>query len=174
MANQVTLEMAAGSSSPPSMNENNESSSTSSPCDSDHASGNLPTDVLSNDATGIPMNPQQPIGSIDSDSNGESSYSNTVDVSSDTTGSVTDYGLAGSDGGSTGGSVQPQRFSVDREMGDKSTTATSTTATNTNATITATTTTTTRKTDAGVPADSATYRTKCKFLFLPRILEFSF
>ncbi|VDK82302.1 unnamed protein product [Litomosoides sigmodontis] len=162
MANQVTLEMAAGSSSPPSMNENNESSSASSTCDSDHASGNLTADILSNDATGIPFNPQQPIGSIDSDSNCESSYSNTVDVSSDTTGSVTGYGLAGGDGGSIGRSVQLQRFSVDREVGDKSTTAASTTiTTNTNATVTATTTTT-RKTDAGVPADSATYRTKCE------------
>lgn len=184
MANQVTLEVTAGSSSPPSMNENNESSSASSTCDGDHANGNLPADVLSNDATAVPSDPRRPAGPIaDSDSNGESSYSNTVDASSDTTGSVPDYRTVGGGGGSSGGSVQPQRSSVDRELGDKSTT---TTTTNTNTTIvttttitatttpttTTTTTTTTRKTDASALADASTYRTKCKFLFLPRILQF--
>ncbi|KAM3726731.1 Ubiquitin carboxyl-terminal hydrolase [Dirofilaria immitis] len=162
MANQVTLEVTAGSSSPPSMNENNESSSASSTCDGDHGSGNLPADILSNDAIAVPSDPRRPVGpTADSDSNGESSYSNNVDASSDTTGSVPNYRTTG--GGSNVGSIQPQRSSVDIEMGDKSTTITTATTTVT-ATTTPnnTTTTTAKKTDATTPTDTSAYRTKCE------------
>ncbi|MCP9266250.1 Ubiquitin carboxyl-terminal hydrolase 7 [Dirofilaria immitis] len=144
MANQVTLEVTAGSSSPPSMNENNESSSASSTCDGDHGSGNLPADILSNDAIAVPSDPRRPVGpTADSDSNGESSYSNNVDASSDTTGSVPNYRTTG--GGSNVGSIQPQRSSVDIEMGDKSTTITTATTTVTATTTPNNTTTTTAK-----------------------------
>ncbi|EJW83940.1 hypothetical protein WUBG_05151 [Wuchereria bancrofti] len=187
MANQVTLEVTAGSSSPPSMNENNESSSASSTCDGGHASLNSPADVLSNDATAVPSDLRRPAGPIaDSDSNGESSYSSTIDASKDITGSVADYRTTGGAGGSSIGFIQPQRSSVDRELGDKSATAPSNTNTAANTTVTTTitatttptttttTTTVTRKTDASAPADSSMFRTKCKFLFLPWILQFFF
>ncbi|VDN83104.1 unnamed protein product [Brugia pahangi] len=175
MANQVTLEVTAGSSSPPSMNENNESSSASSTCDGGHANLNSPADVLSNDATAVLSDVRRPAGSIaDSDSNGESSYSNTIDASKDITGSVANYRTTGGVGGSSGGLIQPQRSSVDRELGDKSATASSNINTAANTTVTTTitaittptttttTTTVTRKTDASVPADSSMFRTKCE------------
>ncbi|KAL3981627.1 MATH domain family protein [Acanthocheilonema viteae] len=185
MANQVTLEVAAGSSSPPSMNENNESSSASSTCDGDRANGNSSADVLSNDATAILSDPRRPVGPIaDNDSNGESCYLNAVGASGDITGIVPDYRIASGDGSSSVGSVYPQRSSMNGELDDKSTaatitttttttTTTITTTTNTNSTtITATTPTTTiRKTDEGVPADASTYRIKCEMDLGPAVVS---
>ncbi|VDP12092.1 unnamed protein product [Onchocerca flexuosa] len=84
------------------MNENNESSSASSTCDGDHASGNSPAGILSNNAIAVPSDPRRPTGpTADSDSNGESSFSNTVDASSDTIGSVSNYRTAGGGGGNS-------------------------------------------------------------------------
>ncbi|VDN03230.1 unnamed protein product [Thelazia callipaeda] len=154
MASQVTLEATAGSSTPVSTNEVNESSST---CNDDQSRVNVPVDASFNDGMEI-INALEGPAVTNVGGSGESSYTGVIGASDDTTGCLTDSRQAG---GGNGGLFQSRRTSDDKKLGDKpSNNHISTTTSIITTTTTNSITTTTRQTGASTPTDASTYRAK--------------